>query len=347
MFDGKIDFMDFNKIKINYGGKLTCRKIFKRKYVIFLIISIIIIICLASFYSVKNKKISGINMEINELNEKKAQIENSCNLIQSQNKEEEVNLFELQDKVESMKKDLKNLSQKDEEIKNKNSQLISEKNKLEKESSQLTSQLKTEMELKNVYEQKITSLTALLESLKVEYNKLLENKGDKKEEEDPLNIINSKIINSIEVANIEKIIKGTISKKCFDGVEDKFNPNIFHNKCDYSPILVLIKTDNNERIGAFTKVSLDGLEIKRDPSTALFNIDNGKFYALANPEYSTILCNPEELPHFGIDLQIKTNGEGINSFPQNYGDKDINFSEELTANKNFKIENLEIYKVEL
>ena len=30
MFDGKIDFMDFNKIKINYGGKLTCRKIFKK-----------------------------------------------------------------------------------------------------------------------------------------------------------------------------------------------------------------------------------------------------------------------------------------------------------------------------
>ena len=44
MFDGKIDFMDFNKIKINYGGKLTCRKIFKGKYIIFLIISFICLI---------------------------------------------------------------------------------------------------------------------------------------------------------------------------------------------------------------------------------------------------------------------------------------------------------------
>ena len=171
----------------------------------------------------------------------------------------------------------------------------------------MNAQLKTEIELKDVYNQKISSLTTLLESLKKEYDKLLEQKEDKKEDEDNLNIENSNIINSIEAFNVEKTIKGKITKKCFDGNGDNYNPKIFHEKCDGSPLLILLKTDNNERIGAFTKVSFEGLEIKRDPSTALFNIDQGKFYPLANPEISTIVCDPNELPQFGPDLQIKYN----------------------------------------
>ena len=62
---------------------------------------------------------------------------------------------------------------------------------------------------------------------------------------------------------------------------------------------------------------------------------------------STIVCDPNELPQFGADLQIKSNGQGINSFPFNYGDKDINNMEDLTQNRVFQIENLEIYKVDL
>ena len=66
MFDGKIDFMDFNKIKINYGGKLTCRKIFKKKYIIFLILSAILLIVLISLYTVKNNKELSFTLEKSE-----------------------------------------------------------------------------------------------------------------------------------------------------------------------------------------------------------------------------------------------------------------------------------------
>ena len=135
-------------------------------------------------------------------------------------------------------------------------------------------------------------------------------------------------------------------EKCFDGVISNFNPFIFHEKCDGSAILVLIKTDNNERIGAYTRVSLEGLEIKQDPSTVIFNIDNNKYYNLENSEKPIIVCNPNELPQFGVDLQIKSNGEGINSFPNNYGEHNINNSKELTKDHTFKIDNLEVYKIE-
>ena len=347
MFDGKIDFMDFNKIKINYGGKLTCRKIFKGRYIIFLTISIICLIIVISFYTIKNNKLSGISIEIKETQNKISEIDNNLSLIKNKNLEEEINLNKFKEQSDIMDNSIKILTKNEANIKKKNDEIKTEKDKLEKQSANLNAQLKTEIELKDVYNQKISSLTNLLESLKIEYEKLLEQKGDKKDDENDLNIKNSNIINSIEAFNIEKTIKGKITQKCFDGKGDNYNPIIFHEKCDGSPLLILLKTDNKERIGAFTKLSFEGLEIKRDPSTALFNIDQGKFYALASPEYSTIVCDPNELPQFGVDLQIKSNGQGINQFPFNYGDKNINRSEELTKNKVFQIEDLEIYKVEL
>ena len=347
MFDGKIDFMDFNKIKINYGGKLTCRKIFKGIYIIFLVVLILCLIILITFYSIKNNKITGISMEIKETKNKISEIDNNLSLIKNKNLEEEINLSKFQEQKNIIENQIIILNKNEVNIKKKNEEIKIEKDKLEKQNTNLNTQLKTEIELKDVYDQKISSLTNLLESLKKEYEKLLEQKGDKKDDEDNLNIKNSNIINSIEAFNIEKTIKGRITQKCFDGKDDNYNPIIFHEKCDGSALLVLLKTDNKERIGAFTKISFEGLEIKRDPSTALFNIDKGKFYALTSPEYSTIVCDPNELPQFGVDLQIKSNGQGINQFPFNYGDKNINNFEELTKNRIFQIENLEIYKVEL
>ena len=286
-------------------------------------------------------------MEIKEIENKKLEIDKNLSLMRNKNLEESIILSDFQKEIDIITDEIANMNKIQEQIKKEYEDIKLEKDKLEKQNTNLNTQLKTETELKDVYNQKISSLTNLVESLKKEYEKLLEQKGDKEDDEDNLDIKSSNIINSIEAFNIEKTIKGKITKKCFDGKEVNFNPIIFHEKCDGSPLLILLKTDNKERIGAFTKVSFEGLEIKRDPSTALFNIDQGKFYTLENPEISTIICDPNELPQFGADLQIKSNGQGINSFPINYGDKNINYSEELTKNPVFQIEILEIYKVDL
>ena len=345
MFDGKIDFMDFNKIKINYGGKLTCRKVFKKKYILFLLFSIILIIILICLYASEKSKISEIAIIMKQLENEKSQIENSLNMISTQNQEEEINYNKLINEINIMNEDVKQIEERKKTIEDQNSEIISQRKELENESTELSQKLKTEMELKeDVYDKKIASLNALLESLKKEYEKLLEQKGGQKKES---SIESSKIISSIEAMQIEKMFKVEIKEKCFDGVEDKFAPETFHKRCDKNPVLVLIKTDRDERIGAYTKASFDGFEIKRDPSTALFNIDKGDYYPLANPEYITIVCDPNELPQFGADLRIKSNGKGINSFPCNYGDKNENDSEDLTKKEVFNIENLEIYIVEL
>ena len=106
MFDGKIDFMDFNKIKINYGGKLTCRKIFKKRFIIYLVVSILCLILLIFIYTIRNNKLSGISMEIKEIQNKKLELDNNLSLIKNQNFEESINLINFQDQMNSIKNEI-------------------------------------------------------------------------------------------------------------------------------------------------------------------------------------------------------------------------------------------------
>ena len=343
MFDGKIDFMDFNKIKINYGGKLTCRKIFKKKYIIFLIISVIILIVLISLYTVKNNKIIEIQKDIKNLEDEKSKLENNYISIKNKNNNEEMTLNQNKNEINVLKNQINDISSKEEKTKEENKNIIKQRDDLEKQSSALSLQLKEEYEMKNVYDQKISSLTTLLSNLKIEYNKLIEKKG---EDENKPAIRSSSIINPQEAFNIESKIKGEISDKCFDGNENNYSPEIFHEKCDKSPLLILIKTETKKRIGAFIKVSSDGLEIKKDLSSALINIDDNKYFYVQNDEYITIVCDPKQLPQIGLDLKIMTNGQGRNMFPFHYG-KSNNAKKDFYEGENFNIENLEIYKVKI
>ena len=342
MFDGKIDFMDFNKIKINYGGKLTCRKIFKKKYIIFLIVSVIILIVLISLYTVKNKDIITAEVDLKGFEEQKSQLESSYNLIKNKNQEEEMNLNKFKNQINVIRKDIYDVRNKEERAKMENKDIINQRDDLEKKSAFLSVQLKTEYELKDVYDQKISSLTVLLDNLKIEYNKLIEQNGG--ENQDKSDIKSSKIVNSIEAFDIAKKIKGTIADKCFDGPENNYSAQTFHEKCDKSPLLILIKTDDNKRLGAFIKVSVDGLEIKKDSDSCLINIDESKYFYVASTDYTTIVCDPNELPQIGIDLQIKKNGKALNMFPFHYG-KSTDTINDFYKSNNIRIQNLEVYKV--
>jgi hypothetical protein len=341
MFDGKIDFMDFNKIKINYGGKLTCRKIFKKKYIIFLILSIIILITLIAIFTVKNKKILTIQADIQDYENQKTTLENNYNLVKMKNNDEEMDLNRYKNQNNIIRNDINDMMSKEEKAKKENQEIITQRDELEKKSTSLSIQLKSEYELKDVYDQKISSLQVLLDNLKIEYNKLKE----QKEEGDKSPISSSKIIATFEAFLIEREMKGSFGDKCFDGVENNYSPKIFHEKCDKSPILILIKTDSNKRIGAFIKVSSDGLEIKKDLASFLFNIDKNKYFHIGSKEYTTIVCDPDNLPQLGLDLTIKA-GKGLNRFPQQYG-KETDPKKDFLEEEDFNIENLEIYKVSL
>ena len=167
MFDGKIDFMDFNKIKINYGGKLTCRKIFKKKYIIFLILSIIILITLIAIFTVKNKKILTIQADIQDYENQKTTLENNYNLVKMKNNDEEMDLNRYKNQNNIIRNDINDMMSKEEKAKKENQEIITQRDELEKKSTSLSIQLKSEYELKDVYEQQISSLQTLLNNLKI------------------------------------------------------------------------------------------------------------------------------------------------------------------------------------
>ena len=88
------------------------------------------------------------------------------------------------------------------------------------------------------------------------------------------------------------------------------------------------------------------MEIKKDLSSASINIDDNKYFYVQNDEYTTIVCDPKQLPQIGLDLKIMTNGQGRNMFPFHYG-KSNNAKKDFYEGENFNIENLEIYKVKI
>ena len=162
MFDGKIDFMDFNKIKINYGGKLTCRKIFKKKYIIFLILSIIILITLIAIFTVKNKKILTIQAYIQDYENQKTTLDNNYNLVKMKNNDEEMDLNRYKNQNNIIRNDINDMMSKEEKAKKENQEIITQRDELEKKSTSLSIQLKSEYELKDVYEKQISYLQILL-----------------------------------------------------------------------------------------------------------------------------------------------------------------------------------------
>ena len=173
MFNGKIDFMDFNKIRINYGGKLTCKGIFNFKFIIFLIISGLFLIILISIYSVKSQNLSKILSEIADLQSKNSQIDNEINIMSNKIIQDEINLKDLNNNINQINIDLQKEEQKEKEETEKNKVFLSQKEEMEKAIDSLNQELKTESDLKEVYIQKISSLKGLLESSQKEYKKLL------------------------------------------------------------------------------------------------------------------------------------------------------------------------------
>ena len=69
-----------------------------------------------------------------------------------------------------------------------------------------------------------------------------------------------------------------------------------------------------------------------------------EFYKNGKLQKNKIKNHPNELIQMGVDFKIKTDGQGINMFPLNYG-KNTDSSKDFYKDKNFIIKNLEIYKV--
>ena len=175
-------------------------------------------------------------------------------------------------------------------------------------------------------------------------NKIFNDIKTKKTMTERLNNLQIKDSNiQTDVHNFENEVSMKVKNKCFDSEVYGFKPEMFYKNCAGNALLFLIKTEDGEKIGAYTSESKnENMEI-RDEKSMLINFDNNEFYK-QNKEKTdcNIIYNLNDFPKFGGDLEINENsGE---SFSYCYGsDEEM---EDFVNSYQFYIEILEVYKVE-
>lgn len=306
--DKSLEFSDFHKI----GGEphtSKWRKITKHKFIIFFILSIIILIILIIVYADKNKK-SNDKDEIFSKKEnelKQLKLNISNNLDDKNNINKDLNFFE------------ECLNQA-EIYKEKNQTFL---NSLNEEKDNLSS-------LKSI----------LMEILDKVYT--IE---EKKEGLNNRKINSSKVYKDLN--KFESLTLKKVKNKCYDSIVYDFSPKMFHENCDGSPILILIKAKNDERIGAYTSISSEGYQNNKDDESMIINFDNDNYFKYSQEATNKfpIYCNPDNFTRFGDDLIIYNDGKVESNFPNCYGINEGK-QEDFIKEKKFEIDILEVYKVE-
>ena len=162
---------------------------------------------------------------------------------------------------------------------------------------------------------------------------------------DDLSINNSNIIT--DLSEFKLLTNSEILTKCYDSIVYDFNINRFHENCDGYPLLILIKTETSEKIGAFTSLTNEGIKKINDEKSMLINFNQNEYFLIdKNNEECYVYSHFDEFPKFGNDLIIHTNGTGEILTNNCYKINDDN-NKNLLDEKKFGIEIMEIYKIKL
>ena len=162
---------------------------------------------------------------------------------------------------------------------------------------------------------------------------------------DDLSINNSNIIT--DLSEFKLLTNSEILSKCYDSIVYDFNINRFHENCDGYPLLILIKTEKSEKIGAFTSITNEGIKKINDEKSMLINFNQNEYFLIdKNNEECYVYSHFDEFPKFGNDLIIHTNGTGEILTNNCYKINDDN-NKNLLDEKKFGIEIMEIYKIKL
>ena len=162
---------------------------------------------------------------------------------------------------------------------------------------------------------------------------------------DDLSINNSNIIT--DLSEFKLLTNSEILTKCYDSIVYDFNINRFHEYCDGYPLLILIKTETSEKIGAFTSITNEGIKKINDEKSMLINFNQNEYFLIdKNNEECYVYSHFDEFPKFGNDLIIHTNGTGEILTNNCYKINDDN-NKNLLDEKKFGIEIMEIYKIKL
>ena len=284
-------------------------------------------------HSLKNAIYFDLN-SIDSLNEKLQELKSS--ILNIKNDIDENKIKHLSYKKEYQKNSKTIYSQND----NINS-LILENEKKKLELKQLISNNKTIDEINISYPQYLVeTYQKQLNVLTQKYKTIIKNKAKFELGESTI------LSNSYYFYNLIKWIflnDNLIYNLSISSFIERITKESFQNIClYYSNILIVILTEDDEIIGAFTFIDNFKKDYKKDEKAFLFNLSKGKRY-LINGSKRPFFIDSNHIITFGTgDLTISNDGININ-FPQNYGDNSTK-KNEITNGKSFvKIKIIEIF----
>lgn len=139
---------------------------------------------------------------------------------------------------------------------------------------------------------------------------------------------------------------------CYQASSMNENLKYFINHCLTYRALILMRTQNGRRFGAYIgkRQYLFHLDEFVDDQTAfLFNLDNNKTFLVQNSQQAYIIYKDGYFMFGNEDLIIKPNflneSTCLSKFPSNYGNKSDSY-EDLTGEKfNFRLSEFEVYSL--
>ena len=326
-----IDFSKYSQIQTEPESKL--RNITKHKFAISYIIFSIIIIILLIVISNRNSKIGIKEEELSKVEKNLNEIKSNVN-----------NLYQKISRVEKIKTNLLNnftntnneithMQSEYDYIKNNNFQLLYNKNDLQAHKEFINNKKEyIEKCLKEEYlKSEILNQNFLFQKISQRLNNL--------------SINNSNIITNLE--EFKSLTKTEISDKCYDSIVYDINIKKFHDNCDGYPLLILIKTKTDEKIGAFTSITNEGIKKIKDHKSVLINFNKNVFFLnnIKNKD-CYVYSHFDEFPKFGNDLIIYRDGKG-EIIGNNCYKNNENINEYLLDEKKFEIDIMEVYKLKL
>ena len=317
--NNNIDFSDFHKISVDRPSK--CRKFTKHKFTIITFLMIILLIIVIIVYSNKKKQQSKKEKELaQKKNDTMGLDSNLADIFDLVNKSR-YNYSALEFNYNETKEYKKGNQSEFDILKIVNGELYSTFNKLKEDYNKVN----TKLNYVNQIREKNDTKNLIIQRLS---NKVIEY---------------SNVVNDVKFFENKASVE--VKNKCYDSIVYGFNPQRFEENCLGTPLLFLIKTQNEDNIGVYTSKSFQGKLIAGDEDSLLINFDTSQIfnYNSESSDECSIHFNDEKFLKFGKDLTINMDGSGNSEFPTCYG---INEGEQIDfVEDEFIIKILEIYKV--
>ena len=314
---------------------------------------LLIIVILVVVFVSKTKELSGLNeekmnlnMHINQVSSEEMQLKQSL----SNGNAEKENVVKENEKLTNSIKDLK---QRKNTLINEHEDVLRKISDVKKKLSKIHDEIELIMDSNKEAENKLRNIEEDGEDkYTVEINKLrkkikeLESKIEDAEYnvKDSFKNESKILISSQELLTLQRWLGSNYEfNLIYSSSKENYSSYAFHNTVgNKHPTVSLIKMQNGQVIGGFTKQSWQGNGFKEDKEAFIFNLSKGRMFPVREPTQA-IYCDDKYGVVFGKGDILISDNESTSNFPSSYGKRGSNEFELTEGNSLIQMDTIEVF----